>query len=149
MYKQDGVIVHVLESPLPADVKQVIGEVDRDRRRILAAHHTSTHIVNYAARKVLGDHVWQAGAEKTPEKARLDITHYESLTFDQLQEIERVANDLVMKNVPVRTEEISRTEAERRVLHAHLPGRRSARKGAQDRPDRRLRHGGLRRHTRG
>jgi alanyl-tRNA synthetase len=114
VYKQDGVIVHVLASPLPADTKKIIGEIDRARRRILSAHHTSTHIVNYAARKVLGNHVWQAGAEKTPEKARLDITHYESLTFDQLQEIERVANDLVMKTVPVRTEELSRTEAERR-----------------------------------
>ena len=112
-YKQDGVIVHVLESPLPEDTKHVTGEVDQDRRRILAAHHTSTHIVNYAARKVLGSHVWQAGAEKTPEKARLDITHYESLTFDQLQEIERVANDLVMRNVPVTIKEYSRSEAER------------------------------------
>ena len=112
-YKQDGVIVHVLESPLPEDTKQVTGEVDQDRRRILAAHHTSTHIVNYAARKVLGSHVWQAGAEKTPEKARLDITHYESLTFDQLQEIERVANDLVMRNVPVTIKEYSRSDAER------------------------------------
>lgn len=114
VYKQDGVIVHVLESPLPADTKKVVGDIDKDRRRILAAHHTSTHIVNYAARKVLGDHVWQAGAEKTPEKARLDITHYESLTFDQLQEIERVANGLVMQTVPVHVEELSRTEAEKR-----------------------------------
>lgn len=114
VYKQDGVIVHLLESPLPASTKKIVGEVDRDRRRILSAHHTSTHIVNYAARKVLGDHVWQAGAEKTPEKARLDITHYESLSFGQLQEIERIANDLVMKNVPVHVEELSRTEAERR-----------------------------------
>jgi alanyl-tRNA synthetase len=113
VYKQDGVIVHVLESPLPSDTQKITGEVDRDRRRILAAHHTSTHIVNYAARKVLGNHVWQAGAEKTPEKARLDITHYESLTFDQLQEIERVANDLVMKNVPVTVKEYSRSDAER------------------------------------
>lgn len=114
VYKQDGVIVHVLESPLPADTARVVGEVDRDRRRILSAHHTSTHIVNYAARKVLGDHVWQAGAEKTPEKARLDITHYESLSFGQLQEIERAANELVLKNVPVEVEELPRSEAERR-----------------------------------
>jgi alanyl-tRNA synthetase len=114
VYKQDGVVVHALESPLPADTKRVVGEVDKDRRRILSAHHTSTHIVNYAARKVLGEHVWQAGAEKTPEKARLDITHYESLTFGQLQEIERVANGLVMENVPVHVEELPRTEAERR-----------------------------------
>ena len=113
VYKQDGIIVHVLEAPLPPETTKVTGEVDQDRRRILAAHHTSTHIVNYAARKVLGNHVWQAGAEKTPEKARLDITHYESLTFDQLQEIERVANDLVMKGVPVKIKEYSRSDAER------------------------------------
>jgi alanyl-tRNA synthetase len=112
VYKQDGVIVHVLDSPLPADTKKVKGEVDRNRRRILAAHHSATHIVNYAARKVLGDHIWQAGAEKTPEKARLDITHYESLNFAQLQEIERVANDLVMQQVPIRTREMPRTAAE-------------------------------------
>ncbi len=112
VYKQDGVIVHVLESPLPEDMTKVTGEVDRDRRRILSAHHSATHIVNYAARKVLGDHIWQAGAEKTPEKARLDITHYESLNFAQLQEIERVANELVMKQVPIRTREMSRTAAE-------------------------------------
>lgn len=112
VYKQDGVIVHVLEAPLPADTRCVTGEIDRDRRRILSAHHSATHIVNYAARKVLGDHVWQAGAEKTPEKARLDITHYESLSFAQLQEIERVANDLAMKQVPVRVREMPRTEAE-------------------------------------
>jgi len=112
VYKQDGVIVHALESPLSADRKKVMGEVDQDRRRILSAHHSATHIVNYAARKVLGEHVWQAGAEKTPEKARLDITHYESLTFAQLQEIERVANELVMKQVPIRTREMSRTAAE-------------------------------------
>jgi alanyl-tRNA synthetase len=114
VYKEDGVIVHVLESPLPADTVNIVGEVDRERRRMLSAHHTSTHIVNYAARRVLGDHVWQAGAEKTPEKARLDITHYESLTFSQLQEIERVANELVLKNVPVEVEELPRSEAERR-----------------------------------
>jgi len=112
VYKQDGVIVHVLESPMPTDTAKVIGEVDEDRRRILAAHHSATHMVNYAARKVLGDHVWQAGAEKTVEKARLDITHFESLTFAQLQEIERVANDLAMKQVPVMVQEMSRTEAE-------------------------------------
>jgi alanyl-tRNA synthetase len=102
----------VLETPLPADTTKAIGEVDQDRRRILSAHHSATHIVNYAARKVLGDHVWQAGAEKTVEKARLDITHYESLTFSQLQEIERVANDLAMKQVPIVIREMSRTEAE-------------------------------------
>jgi alanyl-tRNA synthetase len=111
VYKHDGVIVHVLEKPLTET--KVHGEVDMVRRRKLSAHHSATHIVNYAARKVLGDHVWQAGAEKTPEKARLDITHYESLTFEQLQAIESEANRLVLEHVPIVTREMSRADAER------------------------------------
>jgi alanyl-tRNA synthetase len=43
-------------------------------------HHTATHVVFTAAKKVLGNWVWQHGAEKTTEKARLDITHFDSLT---------------------------------------------------------------------
>jgi alanyl-tRNA synthetase len=113
VYKQDGVIVHVLGSPLPEGTIKVTGIVDKARRRQLSAHHTATHIVNYAARKVLGDHIWQAGAEKTIEKARLDITHYESLTFAQLQEIERVANEVVMAHLPVIVTEVSRSDAEK------------------------------------
>lgn len=45
-------------------------------------HHTATHIIFSAARKVLGQHIWQQGAKKTTEYAHLDISHYEALTFD-------------------------------------------------------------------
>ncbi len=51
-----------------------------ERRNILRNHHTATHIVFAACRKVLGPHVWQNGAKKTVESAHLDITHYSSLT---------------------------------------------------------------------
>ncbi len=110
--KEDGVIIHITEKPIEGDV--VKGIIDAERRKALSEHHTATHIVNYAARKVLGEHIWQAGAEKTLEKARLDITHYDSLDFDQLQEIERVANELVKRNIPVRIMEMPRGAAESR-----------------------------------
>ncbi|MDI6902250.1 MAG: alanine--tRNA ligase [Methanocellales archaeon] len=108
--KENGVVIHVVEKPPKKD--QVHGIIDWERRKILSEHHTATHIVNYAARQVLGDHIWQAGAEKTVEKARLDITHYKSLNFEQIQEIERIANNLVMQDMPVRIKEMPRDEAE-------------------------------------
>ncbi|HIH36893.1 MAG TPA: alanine--tRNA ligase [Methanocellales archaeon] len=108
--KDNGVVIHVLEKPIQGD--QVHGIIDWEVRKALSEHHTATHIVNYAARKVLGDHIWQAGAEKTLEKARLDITHYKSLSFEQIQEIEKVANDVVMEDVPILVKEMPRNEAE-------------------------------------
>ena len=110
--KEDGVVIHITEKPIEGDV--VEGVIDAERRKVLSEHHTATHIVNYAARKVLGEHIWQAGAEKTLEKARLDITHYDSLDIDQLQEIERAANELVKRDIPVRIMECQRGEAESR-----------------------------------
>jgi len=88
--------------------------INEYRRNILKKHHTGAHIVNVAARQILGKHVWQHGAEKTSEKARLDITHYETLTDNQIEKIEDRANDIIMKNIPVKIELLPRSEAERK-----------------------------------
>jgi len=108
--KENGAVIHTTEKPVKEE--QAKGVIDAKRRKILSEHHTATHIINYAARKVLGEHVWQAGAEKTVEKARLDITHYKSLDFNQMQEIERAANELVERGIPVHIKEMPRDKAE-------------------------------------
>lgn len=61
-------------------------------------HHTAAHIVFAAARKVLGPHVWQQGAKKTTEYAHLDISHFEALSFEQEQAIEKTANQIVCQS---------------------------------------------------
>ncbi|MFC6724115.1 SOS response-associated peptidase family protein, partial [Halobium palmae] len=78
----------------------------------LMRHHTATHVVGYAAREVLGDHVRQAGAQKGVDSSRFDVTHYERITRDEVKEIERVANELVMDNVAVKQEWPDRHAAE-------------------------------------
>ncbi len=93
--------------------KVVNCDINQYRRDILRKHHTGTHIVNVAARQVLGNHVWQHGAEKTSEKARLDITHYENLTEDEVEKIENTANDIIRKNLSVKIELLPRNEAEK------------------------------------
>ncbi len=86
--------------------------IDEERRNQLTKHHTATHIINGAARRVLGNHVWQAGAEKRVDKARLDITHYKLLTEEETREIERVANEVIRQGLPVNKYLLPRTEAE-------------------------------------
>lgn len=101
--KQDGIIIHILEKKVSWKRGEIVnGKVDIRRREQLAQHHTATHIINGVARSILGNHVWQAGAAKSEEKARIDITHYSPLTNDQLQRIEEEANKVVQLNLPIK-----------------------------------------------
>ncbi len=113
VWKDGPYIVHSLkETPGLVAGDTVKGAVDIERRRQLAQHHTSAHIVNLAARKVLGRHVNQAGAKKTREKAHLDITHYRAITEEEIARIEKEANRIVNSDLPVKKSFYSRREAE-------------------------------------
>jgi len=108
-------VLHRLERPHEfRPHEEVHAHIDVERRRQLMAHHTATHILNGALRAVLGPHVWQAGAYKGLDFARIDITHYRPLAPTELREVERLANRVVSENRPVKSYFESRTEAERR-----------------------------------
>lgn len=110
---KNEIIVHELASePAFRTGDKVHGSVDKVRRRQLMQHHTGAHVVNAAARLVLGFHVWQAGAAKTVEKGRLDITHFENLTETEMKSIEREANEIISKNISVKKEVLAREVAE-------------------------------------
>ncbi len=112
---QAGRIIHVMENPVKFKKGQKVHlKIDVERRHILCRHHTATHIINAAAREILGPHIWQAGAEKTVEKARLDITHYKGLTYEEEQAIEKRANEIVYMNYPVEVRWEDRNEAEKK-----------------------------------
>lgn len=112
VFKQGAAIIHVLKEINFKEKQVVYGKIDFDRRIQLAQHHTATHILNGAARKILGNHIWQAGAAKTLEKARLDITHYETPTPEQIQEIENLANRIIKENLPIYKSFMKRNLAE-------------------------------------
>ncbi|SFF79915.1 alanyl-tRNA synthetase [Halopelagius inordinatus] len=109
----DGVVLHRADDD-PGKGEFVRGKVDATRRNRLMRHHTATHVVGHAAREVLGDHVRQAGAQKGTDRARFDVTHYERITREEVEEIERLANDIVMRNLPVKQQWPDRHEAEER-----------------------------------
>ncbi|MEM4242812.1 MAG: alanine--tRNA ligase [Candidatus Woesearchaeota archaeon] len=122
-FKQGGVIVHVLaEKPEFKQGDTVTGRVDLARRKQLSQHHTSTHIINAAARTVLGPHCNQASAKKDIDKAYLDITHYQTISDDELLRIEEEANKIVKKNAEVVKSLIPREEAEKKYGMAIYQG---------------------------
>ncbi|HLC60361.1 MAG TPA: alanine--tRNA ligase [Candidatus Nanoarchaeia archaeon] len=113
VFKQGKIVVHVLnENPNFKVGDKVHGEIELQRRIQLAKHHTATHIVNAAARKVLGNHINQAGARKDIDKATIDLTHYQNITEEELQQIEKEANRLVKEGITVHSSFLPRTEAE-------------------------------------
>jgi alanyl-tRNA synthetase len=113
---EQGVILHtVIEDMIDLEPGDTVnGVVDRERRLAHMRHHTATHVVNDAAKKVLGNHIWQAGAQKSAERARLDLSHFKRITNKELKDIELIANETVMANIPVEISWMNRTEAEQK-----------------------------------
>jgi len=111
---EGNVIIHKIENHnlKVGDIANC--KVDSKRREQIKKHHTATHIINGSARKLLGNHVWQAGSKKDIDKAHLDITHYEPLTEEQIKEIERIANQAIKDNLKVKKEVLDRNTAEKR-----------------------------------
>jgi alanyl-tRNA synthetase len=107
------IIVHEL-SPLVKFKEGITthGVLDWSRRYSLMKAHTVTHLINGAARRVLGEHVWQSGTQKGLETSRLDITHYRRLSQEEVHEIELLANQAIEANMKVDTTWYPRNEAE-------------------------------------
>ena len=102
----DKFIVHagdVLKGEIKAGAKaQLI--VDEERRKAIAANHSGTHILQAALKAVLGDHIKQSGSLVNALRLRFDFTHFSKISDEELKRVETIANDMIRKNVPVKTE---------------------------------------------
>ena len=106
-------IVHITDSELSnGDV--VHGSLNWNRRKQLMDHHTSVHIVGGAARKILGPHIYQAGANKSEDSARLDITHYNRLSRQDLDAIEKMSNEVIVQVNKTEKTILNRKDADRK-----------------------------------
>jgi len=115
VFKQGSYIVHVLsEKPSFKEGDTVKIELDKEWRTQLSQHHTATHIVNAAARHILGDHINQAGAKKTLKRSHLDITHFAKVPYDKLKEIEKEANEIVNRAIDLKLSFMPRSDAEQK-----------------------------------
>ena len=112
--KIGDVVVHHINGETPSVGTQISGKVDDNRRSSLSRHHTATHLLGAAAREILGSHVWQAGASKSTDRARLDITHHRRLTRDVVEDIESKVNSLILEDYPITTKFHTREDADRK-----------------------------------
>ena len=90
------------------------GSINWNRRKQLMDHHTAVHIVGGAARRVLGPHIYQAGANKSIESGRLDITHFNRLTRVDLDAIESIANEVLGQVQRTEKSELNRKDADKK-----------------------------------
>ena len=88
--------------------KASINVVARDATR---RNHTATHMLHWALRQVLGEHVKQAGSHVSPDRLRFDFSHYAPVSASEIEEIERLTNEQLIANGPVRAYETSKDEA--------------------------------------
>ena len=123
----DGLRVQVIDSvhPIPEIIAHkckvlegsvspgdsVTAEVGYEQRQRIAANHTATHILQSALRQVLGGHVAQSGSLVAPDRLRFDFNHYEAVSPADLKEVERIVNQRIRDNEPVKLEEMGIQEA--------------------------------------
>ncbi|MFB6208758.1 MAG: alanine--tRNA ligase [Candidatus Nanohaloarchaea archaeon] len=112
--KQGGVVLHRVPGHGLEKGDRIEGSIEWERRRQLMQHHSTTHMVNGASVELLGDHVYQAGAHKTVEKARLDITHYEKLSRQELDSIEEKVRSMIWNDLDIEKEVLEKSAAEQR-----------------------------------
>ena len=89
----------------------VEGEYNYEDRQKTRANHSSLHLLQAALKKVLGDHIAQAGSYNCPDYGRFDFTHFEKPTDEQLHEVERIVNEEINKDLPVTTEVLNIDDA--------------------------------------
>lgn len=97
--RENGQTVHIVKE-LPKNMEaEFMACVDIDKRDASAANHTATHLLDYALKQVLGDHVEQKGSYVSPDTLRFDFAHFEKVSDEQLREVERIVNSMIREDI--------------------------------------------------
>lgn len=109
--KENDLIIHFAEK-IPDDVSgEVIAKVDAERRNRIALHHSVTHLMHAALRKVLGTHVAQKGSLVNEEHLRFDFSHFAKVTDEEVAVVEKMVNEKIRQNIPIVIKEMPKDEA--------------------------------------
>ena len=99
--RENGQSVHIVKQ-LPKDpTAEFMACVDTDKRDASAANHTATHLLDYALKQVLGDHVEQKGSFVSPDTLRFDFSHFQKVTDEELRQVERLVNELIRQDIHI------------------------------------------------
>ena len=99
--RENNQSVHIVKQ-LPNDpTAEFMACVDIDKRNASAANHTATHLLDYALKQVLGDHVEQKGSFVSPDTLRFDFSHFQKVTDEELRQVERMVNDMIRQDIHI------------------------------------------------
>ena len=109
--KENDLIIH-FTNKLPAEIEaDVIAEINLDKRNKTAVHHSATHLLHAALRKVSGTHVQQKGSLVNDEYLRFDFSHFSKLSNEEISSVESLVNEKIRANIPVIITEMPKDEA--------------------------------------
>ena len=99
--RENNQSIHIVKA-LPKNINaQFMACVDTDKRAGSAANHTATHLLDYALKQVLGDHVEQKGSYVSADTLRFDFSHFQKVTDEELRQVERLVNDMIRQDIPL------------------------------------------------
>lgn len=99
--RENNQSIHIIKQ-LPKNTSaEFMACVDIDKRNGSAANHTATHLLDYALKQVLGDHVEQKGSYVSADTLRFDFSHFQKVTDEELRKVERLVNDMIRQDLPL------------------------------------------------
>ena len=99
--RENNQSIHIVKA-LPKNVEaDFMACVDIDKREASAANHTATHLVDYALKQVLGDHVEQKGSYVSADTLRFDFSHFQKVTDEELRKVEQLVNEMIRADYPL------------------------------------------------
>lgn len=99
--RENGQSIHIVKA-LPKNIEaEFMACVDTDKRNASAANHTATHLIDYALKQVLGDHVEQKGSYVSPDALRFDFSHFQKVTDEEIRQVEQMVNDLIRQDIHI------------------------------------------------
>ncbi len=99
--RENNQSIHIVKA-LPKNVEaDFMACVDTDKRDASAANHTATHLLDYALKQVLGEHVEQKGSYVSPDTLRFDFSHFQKVTDEEIRKVERMVNDMIRQDIPL------------------------------------------------
>jgi alanyl-tRNA synthetase len=99
--RENNQSVHIVKQ-LPKDPSaQFMACVDTDKRNASGANHTATHLLDYALKQVLGDHVEQKGSFVSSDTLRFDFSHFQKVTDEEIRQVERMVNEMIREDIPL------------------------------------------------
>lgn len=99
--RENGQSIHIVKTLPKQPEADFMACVDTDKREASAANHTATHLLDYALKQVLGDHVEQKGSYVSPDTLRFDFSHFQKVTDEEIRQVERIVNDMIRQDIPL------------------------------------------------